>query len=674
MVTNNAFDDLKEYQKQQQELAGILRGAAEVTCSLKMSKEKELSELSTKVQNDTFKIMVTGTFKNGKSTFINALLGEEILPAYALPCTAIINEVKYGTEKHAILHFRDQLPDPLPEKLAPKAVQHMNKFNGQHVPPMEIPYDEIKDYVVIPMGADEKQMKLQSPYEKVELFYPLEILKNGVEIIDSPGLNEDETRTRVTMDYLSKVDAILYVLNANAICAGDEMRFVKNDLYGNYIDSVFFIVNRFDQIRPREQPQIRQYAELKLKEFYPQPEVFCISALNALDGRLDNDTNMVEASGIIPLEKRLTEFLTKEKGKAKLASPAKQVRQILSREALEVVIPREKKLLDSSLDELKEKYERIKPRLKAVVARKEQQQAEMKTKIERSSRKLERLAKRHMTDMINAVPAWIEEFTPATSLGAIPSKEKTEQVMSELSDYLKKKLSEAQADWQKNVLQPEIEDEARAIFSGAEKDLSLIHKEIDAIDVELTGRDYNKREIPFWQRVAGAAGGFAIGGIGLAFSAGVNGIGKEFATSAAFHFGSLFILNLLGLFNPITLIAVVLANLIGNFMAGANRAMEALKSRVRDEVVKNMTDKAEEQAKELADGIEKNLNEIADQIIDSISKEITDVDEQVKAVIREMQQGQMAVDARKEELAECEKKIHDLNGRLDTLIFALVGA
>lgn len=674
MENNNIINNFKEYKKNQQELAEILKEASAVTSGLNMSKEKELSELSERTQNDVFKIMVTGTFKNGKSTFINALLGEEILPAYALPCTAVINEVKYGTEKKAILYFRNPLPNPLPDKLAEKAVRHMNKYKGKPIPPLPIPYDEIKDYVVIPMGADEKQMKLQSPYEKVELFYPLELLKNGVEIIDSPGLNEDETRTMVTMNYLRKVDAVLYVLNACAMCAGDEMKFVQNDLKGNQFDSVFFVVNRFDLISPREQPEIRQYAQIKLREFYPQPELFCISALNALDGWLDYDEALLEKSGILSLEKRLTEFLIREKGKAKLASPAKSVRQILSREALEVVIPKERTLLETSLAEVKARYDSIKPRVDLATKEKEQKEREMETKIERAGRKFERLAKSHINDMVNSIPAWIEEFTPATALGFVPTQKKAEQAVTEISDYIKEKISDAQNDWKQEVLTPEIEEEAGSIFDDAEKDFSKIYDDIDSINVELMGKEYNANSVPFWQRVAGAAGGFAIGGIGLAASGGINGIGKEFAKTLAFELGAGFVLGLLGLFNPFTLIGVIVTSFLYNISKGSSRAMEKLKSQVSEQAVKSMSEKAEQQAKDLADGIINKLNEVKDQIVDSVSKELSDLDNQVKAIIEEKEKGEANVKTRKASLDESEKKIHALNAKLDKLIFSLVEA
>lgn len=673
MENNNVIGSLEKYQKYQNELAEVLKGASEVTSRLNMSKEKELAELSQKVQSDTFKIMVTGTFKNGKSTFINALMGEEILPAYALPTTAIINEVKYGTEKRAMLYFRDKLPEPLPDKLAEKAVRHMEKYKGRQIPPLEIPYDEIEDYVVIPMGADEKQIKLQSPYERVELFYPLDILRNGVEVIDSPGLNEDETRTRVTMDYLKKVDAILYVLNANAICAGDEMRFVKKDLYDREIEDVFFIVNRFDQIRQREQPQIRQYAEMKLKEIYPQPELFCLSAINALDGRLDKDDSLVEKSGIIPLEKRLMEFLTKEKGKAKLASPAKQVRQILSREALEVVIPRERKLLNCDLDEVKRKYENIKPRLEIAEKEKCQKESAMLADIEKSSSKIERVVKRNIAGLIDSIPVWIDEFTPETSFGLVPTREKTEQIAEEISDYIIDKIDDAQSEWQNDVLMPLIEENANDIFSAAEKDISKIFREIDDINVELAGESYTANDIPFWQRVVGAAGGFVIGGVGLAFSGGVNGIGKEFAKTLAFEIGATYILAAIGLFNPITLLFTIIGAFGYNALKGGSNALKKLKEQIKTEAVKNLAENADRQAADMADGIKSKMEDIAKQIIDSVSKELNDLDTQLQEIIVEKQQGEQRVEKRREELAQCEAEIHELNTKLDNLIFTLVG-
>lgn len=674
MENYDVIGSLEKYQEYQKELAQVLEGASEVTSRLNMSKEKELAQLSKKVQSDTFKIMVTGTFKNGKSTFINALIGEEILPAYARPCTAVINEVKYGTEKRAVLYFREKLPDPLPNELADKAVRHMEQYKGRKIPPLEIPYDEIKDYVVIPMGADEKQMKLQSPYEKVELFYPLEILKNGVEVIDSPGLNEDETRTRVTMEYLQKVDAILYVLNANAICAGDEMKFVKNDLYDKKIEDVFFVVNKFDQIAQREQLEIRQYAEIKLKEIYPQPELFCLSAINALDGRLDKDDSLLEKSGIIPLEKRLTEFLTKEKGKVKLASPAKQVRQILSREALETVIPRERKLLNSSLDEVKQKYDSIQPRLAMAEKEKGQKEADMLIKIERSRKTFENMVKTNIKKMTDSIPVWIRDFTPSTSLGITPNKKKKDQVTMEITDYLKEKISDEQEEWLKNTLIPVIEEKTDEIFSAAEKDISKIFREIDDINIELAGKEYTASNVPFWQRVAGVAGGIMLANPSMAFSGGVNGIGKEFAVTAAIEYGSLLVLGVLGVVNPLVFLGVIGVELIYNLAKGESNALKNLKDQIKNNAIKSLTDNADNQATALANGIASKMEDVAKEIIGSVSKELNDIENQVQAIIEEKQQGEQRVENRRRELTQCEAKIHELNTKLDNLIFTLVGA
>ena len=156
----------------------------------------------------------------------------------------------------------------------------MEKHSNSNVPPLVIDYNEIEDYVVIPMGEDPKEMLMESPYEKVELFWPLEMLKQGVEIIDSPGLNESETRAKVTMDYLTKADAILFVLAADRLCSQDEMYFIENNLHAFGFTDPFFVVNRFDLINDREKERVKKFAELKLSQYSTNP-IYYISAFNA---------------------------------------------------------------------------------------------------------------------------------------------------------------------------------------------------------------------------------------------------------------------------------------------------------------------------------------------------------------------------------------------------------
>lgn len=663
---------LKEFQVNQHELADILVGASEVTGRLRMSVGQELSTLGERVRNDSFKVMVTGTFKNGKSALINALLGEDILPSYVLPCTAVINEIKYGSEKKAILYFKKELPSPLPEELAEKAVKHMEKFKGREIPPLEIPYAEIKDYVVIPVGADADQMKLQSPYEKVELFYPLEILKNGIEIVDSPGLNEDAARTQTTMSYLGKVDAVLYVFNAGAITAADEMRFVENDLAGNNYEAVVFVINKIDQIDESERDAIYKFAEKKLSKVYPSAQVFGLSAKNALKARKEGDVEKLDDSGITKLESYLSDFLTNERGKAKLAQPAKRLRQILSADAAGRAIPTERAMLDKSLVAVTKKQEEILPRLRALEKEKDVKKLSIETQIERCGRNIERLAERKILGMADSIRTWVDACQPKNKIGLIPTKKSTTPVINEITDYLKSRIRTDQAKWQKEILEPEIQDAGKRIFDSAEKDFSALFAEIDEITVELKGQEnIDANTVPFWQRVAGVAGGIIIQDYGMAVLAGANGLSKEFFKNVAMEIAAGLLLYGLGMLNPFTIWLVIGALFLRGLKSGSSAALQKLKTAITENAVEEIKKSAESQAKKIADGVVARFGKFTNQIAKAVENEIDDVRNQLKAVVAEKSSGENACNKRRNELVECEKLIHKLNGRLDDLIFKL---
>lgn len=152
VMANQQYQD---FQKKRDKLINIIQRLEAAVRSLNMKGwEENLHRLEARIRAENFKVLVLGEFKRGKSTFINALLGERVLPAYAKPCTAIINEVKWGEHRRALLHYIPSESGPLK-------------------PSLEIPVEEIQNYVVIQDGFSQSEAINGSHYEKLELFWPL---------------------------------------------------------------------------------------------------------------------------------------------------------------------------------------------------------------------------------------------------------------------------------------------------------------------------------------------------------------------------------------------------------------------------------------------------------------------------------------------------------------------
>ena len=67
----------------------------------------QIIELKESSLSDDFKVLVIGEFSSGKSTMVNALLGEPILPERATTATAIITEIRYGKQKKAVIYPKE---------------------------------------------------------------------------------------------------------------------------------------------------------------------------------------------------------------------------------------------------------------------------------------------------------------------------------------------------------------------------------------------------------------------------------------------------------------------------------------------------------------------------------------------------------------------------------------
>lgn len=652
-------------------LASLLSESAQTIEELSMSQfAGKLQQLSEKVSNDSFKIQIVGTFKNGKSTFINSLLGEDILPTRALPCTAVVNEIKYGTEKSAVLHFRNPLPEKILDTVPNITLQHMQTHGMKNVPPMEIEYDKIDQYVVIPIDGDPDEISAMSPYQAVELFYPSPLLKEGVEIIDSPGLNEADERTRCTLEYLDKADAIIYLLDANRACAKDEMEIIEDILIPKGFNDMFFVANRIDQVPERERADIKKYIEQKVGKYTPNA-VYCVSALQSLEGKLEGNKQKTESSGMPAFESRLTEFLTKDKGRIKLAQPARELNNILSKEAIFGAIPNQRAKLNTDVSTLQARYNAAKPQLIQLESQKQQMHDQMLLRIAKSRNEIRRTILSHFREVSNKIPAWVQDYTPNNSLGS-GSKGRVRKVVDEIVDHISEKVKADFKVWNDEVLVPIIEEKAEYIYESTDKDLKGIFDSIDSINAQLSGKDIEISTASGWERAAGVAAlcfGSASGAYMLVGGFDVKGIIKTIAIDISVGTGLL----LLSVTNPVLAIGAAVAVLWNAISRGTSSALEKIKNKIAKTLCDSINNNAQDKADTIAENVEVEFTKIADSAVSSVDVKLDTLRTETEAIISDLQKGQKYADERNAVINKCEEKLKVVCEKLDTLVFELAG-
>ena len=107
--------------------------------------------------------------------------------------------------------------------------------------------EKLVDYVTIPDG----DLHSTSPYARAEVFWPLPLCENRVEIIDSPGLNEAPEREIITIGYLDQADALIVVMLAISAVSLNEQSFLDTYVTSRH-DDAFFIFNRINDVEPHE--------------------------------------------------------------------------------------------------------------------------------------------------------------------------------------------------------------------------------------------------------------------------------------------------------------------------------------------------------------------------------------------------------------------------------------
>ncbi len=261
-----------------------------------------------KVADEHFEVAIVGEFKRGKSTLINALLGQEILPADVLPATATLNRVTYNDTPYVSVEYKDGNCE-------------------------KVPISNLQDYVT--KLTFESEQKAETVKEAT-VYYDTEFCKNNVDIIDTPGLNDDEQMTNVTLSILPEIDAAVFVISANSPFSQFEKEFLEKKMLSSDVGRIIFIVNCFgtfgkedeDRIVDTVRTRIEKYVMDKAKKVMGEdskefavyqrkigvPKVIGVYAKKALIAKMNGDQQMLEESNFLQFENVLENMLTKERG------------------------------------------------------------------------------------------------------------------------------------------------------------------------------------------------------------------------------------------------------------------------------------------------------------------------------------------------------------------------
>ncbi|XP_076448091.1 uncharacterized protein LOC143284868 [Babylonia areolata] len=222
-------------------------------------------------------VIVAGETNAGKSTFLNLLLGMDVLPTSIFSCTAAACVLRYSHSFRAHVHSRD----------GTRSSQEMADSESTK---------EWLDSRVAEQNLDKRQEGLDIHAVHIEM--PATILQSGVTLVDTPGIGENEAMTQCTMDYVKRHSAAAYIYviktdNAGGVHDDRLLDFLRAILAHNEQtrsagafnpSAAMFVCNRWDQVERNQRQGVKDNVLQKLKDVWPKFEpqqAFFMSSTNA---------------------------------------------------------------------------------------------------------------------------------------------------------------------------------------------------------------------------------------------------------------------------------------------------------------------------------------------------------------------------------------------------------
>jgi len=359
---------------------------------------EKLEQLNEKLDNEKFSIGITGIINAGKSTMLNSLLKEEILGTSVIPETANLTILKYAKWRFAKVNFWDKAEFSKIEKSASdnKNIQNFIDETRAVFKTTMSEYikekgrvDTVKIEDLVHFTSAEISKKKCNLVKSVELYSDLEFLKDGVEIVDTPGLDDPIVqREEITLKYISECDLMIHLMNVNQSATKKDVDFIIDSIVYQNIARLLIVITKIDTVSKEELDEVIEYTKKsisvrlkeqnrshKLKSIIEKLDFIPISGKAALNLRINKENEAkkigydLESSGILRVEEYLNSVLFgshSEKANLIIQSNNNDLLSILTGQ--KNIFEKERLLLNKSAIEIKKEYKLYKEKRQSIIS------------------------------------------------------------------------------------------------------------------------------------------------------------------------------------------------------------------------------------------------------------------------------------------------------------------
>jgi GTPase SAR1 family protein len=288
---------------------------SKISTSLQAEIQHQIDRIENRQKDPNLYLAVVGEFSSGKSTFINALLREELLKTSALVTTAAATKICHGENLQVRVSFSGYHP---------VIVNQHDSIDLPWLP--DAPVMDIKGFIhTITAEPETAQDVLNLTIE-----HPSSFLASGITIIDTPGTNDLlEPITRKVVE--EEADLAIIIIPATIPLSETLANFISNSLQP-YLHRCIFVISRIDQIRPREQNKTLENLQKRLTSrlAIPSVTIYPCSAQVALDlmnGEAVESQDLEWQQGFTELES----IIIKQLNRAKSICIAESLLRLLDR-------------------------------------------------------------------------------------------------------------------------------------------------------------------------------------------------------------------------------------------------------------------------------------------------------------------------------------------------------